>query len=291
VYRDREKDEEFVSLDCTTIPEALFETELYGSRKGSFTGAADTLGMISVTGKGTLCFDEVGEMSLASQAKLLRLLDGKYRPVGSRKEIDVGARIIATTNRNLQQMVAEGAFRKDLFFRLMRCRIFIPPLRERPEDFLPILEHCLDTCEANSGSSVRLEIREESLAFLKELPWPGNVREVETAVLRTLLQQRRKSVISTDDIAAVVTAEGQGSNGLCEVARSGADGAAVIGGTLLDIEKRAILMALTECRWNLSRAASRLGVPQNGLRAKMRKHCLSTEARETVIFPSRESFG
>lgn len=275
-----EKKGHLVTLDCTTTPEPLFESELFGSRKGAFTGAADISGMIPKAAGGTLWLEEIGDLAFSCQTKLLRLLDGKYRPIGAREDADLQARIIATTNRDLRQMVAEKKFRADLFYRLERFRVMIPPLRERPEDILPILQHYVDICELNPNGRIPLEVHEDSLSFLKRYTWPGNVRQLETMVLRTFLECPHKEAISTDDISMLISAadETSGSNGVSS------DGPRLVhsGGTLADMEKRMIKDTLANCGWSLTTAANRLGISRNVLQGKMKKYGLESPGEEAL---------
>jgi DNA-binding NtrC family response regulator len=260
-----------VTLDCTTTPEALFESELFGSRKGAFTGAADIGGMVSKAASGTLWFEEIGDLTLACQTKLLRLLDGKYRPIGAREDLSLQARIICTTNRDLKGMVDEKKFRADLFYRLEELQITIPPLHQRPEDVLPLLQHYVDTCELNPKGKIPLEVHENSLSFLKRYAWPGNVRQLKNMVKRAFAEGYYKEAISTDDIATVLSKAEEGS-------RSSESGSlktvAMVGGTLAEIEQRAIRSTLEELKWSIPQAAARLGVSPKILQGRMRSHGL-----------------
>ncbi len=176
-------DKPFVPVDCASIPAELFESELFGHHKGAFTGAAaNKLGLFQVADGGTLFFDELGELPLAFQGKLLRAIQERsVRPVGSNEEVAVDVRIVAATNRNLQQEVDEGRFRADLFYRLDVVRIEVPPLRERPEDVRVLVAHFLQRFGAPAGIH---SVASEADAVLRGYHWPGNVRQLRNAIER-----------------------------------------------------------------------------------------------------------
>ena len=176
-------DRPFVPLDCASIPSELIESELFGHVKGAFTGAAnDKLGLFQVAGGGTLFFDEVGELPLAFQPKLLRAIQERsVRPVGSNEQQPVDVRIVAATNRNLQREVEEGRFRADLFYRLDVVRIAVPPLRERPGDVDVLLEHFLARFGGPHGI---VRAASDVVAVLRAHEWPGNVRQLRNAIER-----------------------------------------------------------------------------------------------------------
>jgi len=185
---DRSK-KPLVSINCAAFTETLLESELFGHEKGSFTGADSThIGLIESATGGTLFLDEVGDMSLSTQAKILRVLQEKQiRRVGGIKNIPVNIRIIAATNKNLEEAIKNKTFREDLFYRLNIIPINIPPLRERKEDIEPLINFFLK----RSGKSKKIE--KEALDLLIEYPWPGNVRELEAVI-------ERVSILSTDEI-------------------------------------------------------------------------------------------
>ncbi len=173
----------FVPVDCATIPEALFESELFGHQKGAFSGAVQNkAGLFQVADGGTLFLDEVGELPLAFQPKLLRAIQERHvRPVGSAEQVAVDVRIVCATNRNLQQEVAEGRFRDDLFYRLDVVRITVPPLRDRPGDVDLLVQHFLEKFGAQAGIS---GCEPAVLEALRGHAWPGNVRQLRNALER-----------------------------------------------------------------------------------------------------------
>jgi len=175
----------FVPVNCGALPENLFESELFGHERGAFTGAVRTKpGLMEFANQGTFFFDEIGDMSLPLQAKLLRMLeDRKIRRVGGQQEIDIDVRIIAATNKDLGKAVTEGKFRRDLFYRLNTIHIDIAPLRERPEDIMPLANRYLNELCSKNEESVRRFSSEAEEALLA-YPWPGNVRELQNMISR-----------------------------------------------------------------------------------------------------------
>lgn len=250
----------FVALNCAAIPEALIESELFGYRGGSFTGARKEgmRGKLQQADGGTLFLDEIGDMPLALQTRLLRVLEERQVvPIGGEPQ-DVDVRIISATHRGLRQLVAAGTFREDLYYRLDGLAITLPPLRERG-DKCELLEHLL--AEEARGQSVRLQpaAGEALLAFA----WPGNVRQLRN-VLRTLVALNEDGLISLADLPA-------------EIRQGGASQpASVIPDLPLDAaERSALLEALEGQRWHMTRTAEQLGISRNTLYRKLRKHAIS----------------
>jgi PAS domain S-box-containing protein len=196
VFNSERKDKPFVTVNCGAIPENLLESELFGHVRGAFTGAVkDHMGLIETAEAGTLFLDEVGEIPLPVQVKLLRFLqEGEARRVGDTKVRKFDVRIISATNRDLEEAVRDGMFRQDLFFRLNVIPIFVPPLRERKEDIPPLAAHFLQRlCDAHSRNVTG--ISSEALKAFMAYPWPGNVRELENAIEYALhLTDERKSI-------------------------------------------------------------------------------------------------
>lgn len=177
------KDERFVAINCSAIPEALIESEFFGHEKGAFTGAdGRKIGKFQFADGGTLFLDEIGDISPALQVKLLRALqEQRFTPVGSNRELEVNVRIIAATNRNLEEMIKKGEFREDLFYRLNVLPIYLPPLRERKDDVLALVEHFLQKFNATYGNKV-LGLAPETKDWLMKYNWPGNIRELENVM-------------------------------------------------------------------------------------------------------------
>jgi two-component system nitrogen regulation response regulator NtrX len=177
-------DRPFVEVNCAAIPESLIETELFGHEKGAFTGAvASHKGRFELAHRGTLFLDEIGDMSLAAQSKVLRVIqEQKLERVGGEKTIDTDVRILAATNKNLEQECAQGRFRQDLFFRLNVIPIYMPPLRDRPQDILLLLRHFLKKL-----GEERPELEDEARELLLAYSWPGNVRELKNLAERIMV--------------------------------------------------------------------------------------------------------
>lgn len=175
----------FVPVNCGTLPSELFESELFGHERGAFTGAVKTkLGLLEFANSGTFFFDEIGDLSHSLQIKLLRMLEEKkIRRVGGQNEIDIDVRIIAATNKNLEKEVAAKRFREDLFYRFDTIRINIPPLRERPEDIMPLVNYFIEKSCKRDDSTVK-RFSKDAEDALEKYPWPGNVRELQNIISR-----------------------------------------------------------------------------------------------------------
>ena len=180
--------EAFVEVNCAAIPEELIESELFGHRKGSFAGAGeDKIGKLEKAHGGTLFLDEVGDMSLKTQAKVLRALDEqRFEPVGAAESIQVDVRVVASTNKNLEEEIERGNFREDLFYRLNVIPFHVPPLRERIEDVRLLADYFLKEFTTAYGRKPK-ELTEEALRVLEEYPWPGNVRELRNLMERIVI--------------------------------------------------------------------------------------------------------
>jgi DNA-binding NtrC family response regulator len=182
-YNSARKDGRLVAINCSSIAETLFESELFGHEKGAFTGADQRqIGRLQYADGGTIFLDEIGDLSMAMQVKLLRVLqERKFTPVGSNREIDMDVRIIAATNRNLEELIAKNLFREDLFYRLNVIPIFLPPLRERKDDVRRLVDHFVAKFNRKHGKQIR-GIAGNALERLLEHRWPGNIRELENVV-------------------------------------------------------------------------------------------------------------
>jgi transcriptional regulator with PAS, ATPase and Fis domain len=201
-------DRPFIPVNCAGLPETLLESELFGHVKGSFTGAyRDKPGKLESADEGTIFLDEVGEMTLRMQGLLLRFLEtGELQKVGAdRVGRTVNVRVIAATNRNLQDLIAQGQFREDLFYRLNVIHFWVPPLRERKEDIPQMIDHFLKRFTRNNGYLVR-GIEPDAFAALTEYPWPGNVRELENVIER-LVVTGRNEIVKLDDLPPEIRAQ------------------------------------------------------------------------------------
>ena len=255
------RDAPFLVVNCAAIPENLFESELFGHLKGSFTGALNNRkGRFELSDGGTLMLDEIGEMPLSLQPKLLRAVqDGKISRVGSENELDVDVRLISVTNRDLKAMAEKGQFRDDLFYRIRVLEIEIPPLRHRREDIPAMLDFFLGRY---AGSQVRFS--PDTVDQLIKYPFPGNVRELEHMVQRAVTLTRG-NVITQQDLPDEI-------RHFQNVTR---------GGTLVEkleaVEREMILSALEKSGWVQTRAADRLGISERVLRYKMKKSGLQNK--------------
>jgi Nif-specific regulatory protein len=255
----------FVCLNCAALSESLLESELFGHERGAFTGATDRkLGKFEAADKGTLMLDEIGEMSPTIQAKFLRVLEGHpFERVGGSRAIKVDVRVIAATNRDLEKAVAEGTFRRDLYFRLRVIEIVVPPLRKRAEDTIELADHFLRGYIAESGRKLRgftPEAREQLLQYR----WPGNVRELKNVVERAVVLARGEYV-DIEDLNLSNLATASDSAALPMTIHSFEPL------TLDEIERRHILATLRHTNWNKSKTARLLGVERSTLDRKIRR--------------------
>ncbi|HEY8354835.1 MAG TPA: sigma-54 dependent transcriptional regulator [Methylophilaceae bacterium] len=256
------KDRPFVHVDCASLPAELIESELFGHERGAFTSAQTSrCGLIEAAEDGTLFLDEIGELPLALQAKLLNVLERRMvRRVGSTKERPVAARFIAATNRDLQQMVLDGRFRSDLYYRLNVLNIVMPPLRERGEDIMLLARHFASQTERRYGLSPK-RFSDEAVALINRYQWPGNVRELKHQISRAVLLSR-EDVITAQDLAIAVEPS---------TARISFDSSATTV-TLDQAEKMLIMNALAQANNNVSEAARLLGITRMAIRYRMDKH-------------------
>ncbi|MCP4642574.1 MAG: sigma-54-dependent Fis family transcriptional regulator [bacterium] len=244
----------FVHVDCGALPETLIESELFGHEKGAFTGADLTrAGRFEEADGGTVFLDEVGEVPIALQPKFLHTLErGVVRHIGGSDEIPVDVRVVAATNRDLDQDVREGRFREDLFFRLNVVSLVVPPLRERPDDILPLAMACIE------GRKLRLAPATERI--LVNYPWPGNVRELRNAMERAAIMTSGGLILPKDLPPQLQEARPETASG------------GVLVGDMQEIQRRAILEALERTGGNKTRAAQMLGISRRNLIYKLREY-------------------
>jgi two-component system response regulator FlrC len=269
----------FVAINCAAIPENLLESELFGYERGAFTGAVQNkTGKFELANGGTILLDEISEIDVRLQAKLLRVIqEGEVDRVGGRRPVPVDVRIIATTNRNLAECVRQGSFREDLFYRLNVVNVTMPPLRERTGDVETLTRHFMRSYSQRNGREV-IEISPEALALLNSHGWPGNVRELENVVERAVITAM-DGLVTVKDIylerrslqPAPAPARGAGRGavqpGLMASAGDGAPWAP--GRTLDDIERSVILEALQYHSGNRTHTAKALGISIRTLRNKL----------------------
>jgi len=192
-------DKPFVTINCAAIPETLIESELFGYKKGSFTGATDNRGgLFEAANEGTFFLDEVAEMQMSLQAKLLRVIEnGEVRRIGENEQRKVDVRVISATNKDLWKLVGEGKFREDLYFRLNVVQIYIPPLRERKEDIPPLIRHFLEICNAKYEKNV-ISISDDALSMLLNYSYPGNVRELENILQHAVIFSENNTIVKSE---------------------------------------------------------------------------------------------
>ena len=257
------KQQAFVAVNCGAIPESLAEAELFGSLKGSFTGSTqDKIGKLQSADKGTLFLDEIGELPLPLQAKLLRFLqEGTVTPLGSPKEIQLDVRVIAATHRDLTQMVTEGTFREDLFYRLNIVPLVMPPLRERQEDIPRLIEFFL-TKSCQRYQMAKPELLKSTLKQLMDYPWPGNVRELSNRIERYVLLADEQELLT--DTAPPLAAD---PNHVFCLPAAGLDWES--------FEKQCLAQALERYQGNRTRAAQLLNMSYKAFLYRLDKHGLT----------------
>jgi DNA-binding NtrC family response regulator len=256
----------FLGVNCGAIPANLLESELFGSVRGAFTGAdRDRRGLFQEADGGTLLLDEIGEMPAKMQAGLLRVLQEKcVRPVGGTHEDPVDVRVIAATNRDLEQMVAEGTFREDLFYRLHVVELHVPALRERVEDIPPLIDHFLSLFAARYRRD-RKTISREALRKLCAYPWPGNVRQLEHVLLSAWLMSDKAEIPAADVELPSPVARASSAAEVRPRQSAAPSSTGAQAGSQAEFkaaERERILSALTACNWNRVQAAKMIGVPR-----------------------------
>ena len=251
----------FVTVSCAALTETLLESELFGYEKGAFTGAdQQKRGKFEIADGGTIFLDEIGDISPKLQVDLLRVLqDRTFYRLGGSEEVRVDARVIAATHVNLQQAVAEGKFREDLFYRLNVIEIRIPPLRERGEDIPLLAQHFVERFAHELGKDIT-EISEGALKLLMDYGWPGNVRELENAVERAMVTCRGPKL--TEDDFHFLAQNGAMAKGWAVPA----------GMPLQEMEKLAIIATIQSTGGNIKEAASKLGIDRSTLYEKIKRY-------------------
>jgi transcriptional regulator with GAF, ATPase, and Fis domain len=264
-YRSKRKDKLFVAQNCAAFPENLLESELFGHKRGAFTGATDEKkGLFEIADGGTLFLDELGEMPLSLQAKLLRVLqEGEIRPIGATQAKQVNVRIVAATNRNLETEVKAGRFREDLYYRLKVFPIRVPPLRERRDDIAPLAQFFLARYTREMGKSIP-GFAQETLEIMTAYDFPGNVRELENEVQRLVIQADDGSYLTPEllsprvrQIESVLLSAGAAKGSLKEMVDQ--------------VERHILIEALREHGNNKTAAAKTLGITREGLHKKLKQ--------------------
>lgn len=259
------KDKPFIAVNIPALPETLLESELFGHEKGAFTGAEKLKkGRFELADKGTIFLDEIGDVPLNIQVKLLRVLqEQKIERLGSTENIDIDVRIITATHQNLESKIKDGSFREDLFYRLNIVSINIPPLRERREDILPMIEHFINYY-ANENAKGKIEISKEAVDLLMKYSYPGNVRELENIIERAVVLCRDK-IITLNDIPDTIKGFKKES-----LIRDSATG--TLNEQVEALEKKLIYDALSQSGGNQTVAAKLLGLTERNIRYKIQKY-------------------
>jgi len=301
-YQSRRQDKPFVAINCSAIPETLMEAELFGHERGAFTDAkAMKKGLFEMSDGGTLFLDEIGELSPLLQAKLLRVLEDQViRRVGGVRDMQVDVRVIAASNRDLERGVRENSFRQDLYYRLAIISIFLPPLRDRKEDVLPLVEYFIDRYNRKFRKSVQ-GITDDTRKLLLRYDWPGNVRELKNAVERAMILE--EGDVLRPDYLPFAVAQQQAAYTAFEMTSSGSNGGNSAqlpdgrslpklfipeGGTSLEeVERSLVELAMAQAGGNQTHAARLLDISRDALRYKLKKFGLMhVEEDEPSTTPS-----
>ncbi len=273
--------ERFVQVNCAAIPEELIESELFGHEKGSFTGATEKqVGKFEQADRGTIFLDEVGDMSAKTQAKVLRVLqEGEVERLGSARTVKVDVRVIAATNKNLEEEIEKGRFREDLYFRLAVIPIHVPPLRERPEDIAPLVRHYMDYFSRENNVRPK-RVTQAALDALARYRWRGNIRELRNTVERMIIMTGADT-IDVADLPETVRSPSWAGGGPAAGPKPGGEAADAKAGTLREFKENAERMFLVgklrENGWNISKTAEVIGTPRSNLYKKLEQYQISQE--------------
>lgn len=276
-YNSNRKQFPFRSIDCSTIPQDLIGSELFGHEKGAFTGAISRkIGKFEVASKGSLFLDEISNLSIDMQAKLLRVLQEKeFERIGGNQIIKVNTRIVAASNRDLRELVAENKFREDLYYRLNVVPVYLPPLRERKEDTPLFIDHFLNKFNTEYGRDVNIELK--ARLFLVEYSWPGNVRQLENVIKRLVLLSTNK-LVTVDDISSVLEYENYGT--VAEIVSAFPEKTQmrvsrskdITVKSIEDMEKDYLERTLQHFNYNISNTARALKISRKTMHNKLKKY-------------------
>ncbi len=265
-YESSRADKPFMAINCAAVPETLLESELMGHEKGAFTDAKmQKKGLFEFADGGTVFLDEIGDMEPGMQAKLLRVLEERtFRRVGGTKDISVDVRIVSATNKDLLKAIEEKTFRNDLYYRIQVIPIFLPPLRERKEDILPLTRHFIEHFNREFGKSVK-GISKMAEKFLLEYHWPGNIRELKNIIERAIILENEEMLLLEHLPREIVSKAGGVSAGpmSLQIPPEGID--------IEDVERELIRQALETSNGNQSKAAKKLNLGIDAFRYRMKK--------------------
>ncbi len=273
-YNSDRRDGPFVPINCGAIPENLLESELFGHEKGSFTGAIrQKQGLFETAANGTIFLDEIGELPAMMQVKLLRVLqENEFRRVGGNKDIKTNVRVLAATNRHLEEAVAEGSFREDLYYRFNVIRVDLPPLRQRRED-IPVM---IDFFWERFTGKIGVSVTEDAMRRLIDYQWPGNVRELENVIERATVLGRENEITLDCLPPNLVTGMSSSVTPLTDIPDSGMDLDAYLG----EIEKEILIKALAKTDGVRKSAAGLLGITFRSIRYRLSKYDLGDDEAE-----------
>jgi two-component system response regulator AtoC len=264
----------FMDINCSALPENLIESELFGHERGAFTDAKNTKrGLFELADGGTILLDEIGDMKLALQAKMLRVLETRqFRRVGGSADITVDVRVIALTNKNLEEAVARGEFRQDLYYRLKVIAVTMPTLAERPKDIPILAEHFLKSF-AHEFKKPLKQMSAPALEALQNYPWPGNVRELRNVIERLVILEADQVILPKHLPPEIRAGAKRGGRWIIELPAAGV--------ALVDVERELVLQALERAGGNQTHAAELLAIERDALRRRMIKYGLLEQAHET----------
>ena len=270
-FKSARRDRKFITQNCAALPETLLESELFGYKKGSYTGAThDKPGLFEVADGGTLFLDEIGDLSLSSQAKILRTLqEGEIRRIGDNKSRKVDVRIISATNKDLQEQIQRGLFREDLFYRLNVVTVKLPPLRERKEDIPLLARHFLSVFAGRMGRRT-VGFDKDTLDYLTVYNWPGNVRQLKNEMERLAIILGEGEMVAPPHLSEVIQQA---------ALLSGSSHGARLKDSLDTIQRKMVLESLQKYRWNKTRAAEDLGITRRGLIKMIERYELDRRKR------------
>ncbi|MGB9595126.1 MAG: sigma-54-dependent transcriptional regulator [Candidatus Poribacteria bacterium] len=266
----RRNDRPFIQVNCAAIPDDLIESELFGHEKGSFTGAITrTIGKFEQANNATLFLDEIGDMSLRTQSKVLKAIEeGEFTRIGGKEPIKVDVRIISATNKDLQQEVEQGKFREDLYYRLNVIPIYVPPLRERIEDIPLLVSYFLAKFSVENGIKEK-RISQSAMKLLQSYHWPGNVRELKNLIERLVIMVPSDSIEASDLPSSFFEQPKVSEPSVVELRKA-----------KNDFEREYILRILKSCDWNITETAKILGIERTNLHRKMKQYGISRKKDE-----------